>query len=197
MFRIKSHPWPAFKCFVSPLVMPDTSKVCLLQITVSIVAWRWETDPGTRITEDRHCPQAHTSLSLKFINYSLYSPSTSGYFLLSTCNLEDIVLYLWEWPVSNPQRSQWLSTQSSSDRYFHLQGHTVVLLFDHRIRQRAESTAQFKQTCTPQRTCTCGDVFIITAMLSVWPDKNHYAEQRTRRFGQECCSNLFPFQQSR
>lgn len=148
-----------------------------------IMAWRWETVLGTRNTEVRCSPQARTFRSLKFINYSLSSlvflcsPSASSSFLHSTCYLDDIVLYLWEWPVSNPQRSQWLSTQSPSDRYFRLQGLSIVLLFDHRAAHRAESTAQFKQTYTPQRTCTCGDVFIITAMPSVWPNKNHYAEQ--------------------
>lgn len=109
------------------LVMLDISRFRLL--------------PGTRITEVGGSPLAHTSCSLKFITYSLFSllslssPSSGGSFLLSTCYLDDKVLYLWEWPLRNPQRTRWLSTQSPPDRYFHLQGLTTVLLFDHRAAE--------------------------------------------------------------
>lgn len=106
-----------------------------------------------------------------FLSCFSLQPFNHQLLLLSTCHLDDIALHLREWLLSNPQGSQWLSALCPSDRYFHLQGLTVVLLFEHRATDGAESTAQVKQTCTPKRTCTWADVFIIMAMPSVWPRK--------------------------
>lgn len=94
-----------------------------------------------------------TALHQLFSFLSCFSlqPFNHGLLLLSTCHLDDIVLYLWERLVSNPQGSQWLSVPSPSDRYFHLEGLTIMLLFEHRATDGADSTSPVKQPYMPQR----------------------------------------------
>lgn len=104
----------------------------------------------TDIAHKHILPVHWSSLTILFplllFNVALHSAAT-----FSSPTAIQIVLHLWEWPLPNPQRSQWHSTQSSSERNFHLQCPNTVLLFDHRTTYQAESTAQFKQTYTPQR----------------------------------------------
>lgn len=92
----------------------------------------WPTSTYSPITGDHQL--------FSFLSCFPLQPFNQRLLLLSTCHLDDIVLYLWEWLVSNPQGSQWLSTPSPSDRYFHLQGLAIMLLFEHRTTHRAEST---------------------------------------------------------
>lgn len=146
---------------------------------------------GSEVLWSDAAPQACTFLSLGFIYYSLsslvfFSAAFNHYLLLlSTCHLDDIVLYLWEWLMYNPQGVNGSQLHLLLTDIFTFKVLPSCFVWTHSNTQ-GWNMAQVKQTCTPLRTCTMWWFFIITEM----PEMFEQQKSLCRAKEQKVCTRM-------